>query len=168
MIASRALELNGVASGSDGGDDTASLGGSESDASRTDGKQQNRSGSVKKPTSFKPVSFAKFALPKAPGVTAPPKAPEKGWFSLFGCSPLLRNNSATNKFLVPSTSTTPLGTPQPSSRPRLVAKTTTGMRDSFTKSGANGGRPSATGPDPNQVWNKNRRTSFIAIYTFCR
>ncbi|EPS31974.1 hypothetical protein PDE_06933 [Penicillium oxalicum 114-2] len=134
MIALRALELNGVASGSDGGDDTASLGGSESDASRTDGKQQNRSGSVKKPTSFKPVSFAKFALPKAPGVTAPPKAPEK----------------------VPSTSTTPLGTPQPSSRPRLVAKTTTGMRDSFTKSGANGGRPSATGPDPNQVWNKNR------------
>ncbi|KAJ5489493.1 hypothetical protein N7539_004383 [Penicillium diatomitis] len=134
LVASRALELNGVASGSDGGDDTASLGGSESDASRTDGKHQNRAGSVKKPSAFKPVSFAKFAVPKAPGVTAAPKAPEK----------------------VPSTSTTPLGTPQPTSRPRLVAKTTTGMRDSFAKSGAGGGRPGATGPDPNQVWNKNR------------
>lgn len=78
LVASRALELNGLASASDGGDDTASQGGSESDASRTDGRHHNRTGSVKKPTTFKPVSFAKFAVPKAPGVTAAPKAPEKG------------------------------------------------------------------------------------------
>lgn len=78
MVASRALELNGVASGSDGGDDTASQGGSESDTSRTDGKQHLRAGSVKKPATFKPVSFAKFAVPKAPGVVPPPKVPEKG------------------------------------------------------------------------------------------
>jgi hypothetical protein len=83
LVASRALELNGLASASDGGDDTASLGGSESDASRTDGRHHNRTGSVKKPSTFKPVSFAKFAVPKAPGATAAPKAPEKGELPLF-------------------------------------------------------------------------------------
>ncbi|KAJ5102726.1 hypothetical protein N7532_003255 [Penicillium argentinense] len=132
LVASRALELNGGGSASDAGDDTASQGGSESDASRTDGRHHTRTGSVKKPATFKPVSFAKFAVPKAPGAAAPPKAPEK----------------------VPSTSTTPLGTPQPSSRPRLVAKTTPG--NSLSKSGSNTAKPGGTGPDPNQVWNKNR------------
>lgn len=77
LVASRALELNGLASASDGGDDTASLGGSESDTSRTDSRNHARTGSVKK-SAFKPVSFTKFALPKAPGGPAPPKAPEKG------------------------------------------------------------------------------------------
>ncbi|KAJ5179881.1 hypothetical protein N7492_003091 [Penicillium capsulatum] len=134
LVASRALELNGVASASDGGDDTASQGGSESDTSRADGRHHTRTGSVKKPATFKPVSFAKFAVPKAPGAPAPPKVPEK----------------------VPSASTTPLGTPQPSSRPRLVAKTTAGMRDSFSKTGPGGAKPGGSGPDPNQVWNKNR------------
>ncbi|KAJ5703710.1 hypothetical protein N7493_011635 [Penicillium malachiteum] len=134
LVASRALELNGLASGSDAGDDTASQGGSESDTSRTDSRHHTRTGSVKKPTTFKPVSFTKFAVPKAPGASVPPKAPEK----------------------VPSTSTTPLGTPQPSSRPRLVAKTTGGMRDSISKTGAGGAKAGGSGPDPNQVWNKNR------------
>ncbi|KAJ5779221.1 hypothetical protein N7457_006941 [Penicillium paradoxum] len=134
IVATRVLELNGLASGSDGGDDTASQGGSESDASRSDSKNQPRSSSVKKPSGFKPVSFAKFSVNKVPGAPTPPKVPEKA----------------------PSTSTTPLGTPQLSSRPRLVAKTTLGMRDSFSKTGAAGGKLGGTGPDPNQVWNKNR------------
>ncbi|KAJ5504516.1 hypothetical protein N7463_007390 [Penicillium fimorum] len=133
VVATRVLELNGLASASDGGDDTASQGGSESDASRSDGKNPTHTGSVKKPAGFKPVSFAKFSVNKVPGAPTPPKVPEK----------------------VP-TSTTPLGTPQPSSRPRLVAKTTLGMRDSFSKTGAGGGKPGGSGPDPNQVWNKNR------------
>lgn len=67
-----------MAWGSDGGDDTASQGGSESDASRTDGRYHARAGSVKKPATFRPVSFAKFSVPKAPGTAAPPKVPEKG------------------------------------------------------------------------------------------
>ncbi|KAJ6029258.1 hypothetical protein N7444_012245 [Penicillium canescens] len=134
VVATRVLELNGIASASDGGDDTASQGGSESDASRTDSRNHARSGSVKKPGSFKPVSFAKFSVPKVAGAPTPPKVPEK----------------------VPSASTTPLGTPQPSSRPRLVAKTTGGMRDSFSKTGAGGANTGGSGPDPNQVWNKNR------------
>ncbi|KAJ5160728.1 uncharacterized protein N7482_007732 [Penicillium canariense] len=154
LVASRALELNGLASSSDGADDTASQGGSESDASRTDGRHHNRTGSVKKPTTFKPVSFAKFSVPKAPGAAAPPKAPEKGYsFVRPSC---IFGGPTTDSILVLSTSTTPLGTPQPSSRPRLVAKTTSGMRDSFSKAGAGGAKPGGSGPDPNQVWNKNR------------
>lgn len=77
LVASRALELNGLASASDGGDDTGSLGGSESDTSRTDSRNHTRTGSVKK-SAFKPVSFKKVAVPKAPGVPAPSKVPEKG------------------------------------------------------------------------------------------
>jgi hypothetical protein len=77
-VATRALEMNGVASVSDAGEDTASQGGSESDASRTDGK---RVGS-KKPTTFKPVSFAKFSVPKAPGALATAKPSDKGTDSL--------------------------------------------------------------------------------------
>ncbi|KAJ6149768.1 hypothetical protein N7471_000967 [Penicillium samsonianum] len=133
VVATRVLELNGLASASDGGEDTASQGGSESDASRPDSRNQTHSGSVKKPAGFKPVSFAKFSVNKVPGAPTPPKVPEKA-----------------------PTSTTTLGTPQPSSRPRLVAKTTLGMRDSFSKTGAGGGKPGGSGPDPNQVWNKNR------------
>jgi large subunit ribosomal protein L30 len=80
LVATRVLELNGLASASDGGDDTASQGGSESDASRTESRNTTHSGSIKKPGSFKPVSFAKqkFSVPKVPGAAAPPKAPEKG------------------------------------------------------------------------------------------
>lgn len=102
LVASRALELNGLASASDGGDETASLGGSESDASRTDGRHHTRTGSVKKPTSFKPVSFAKFSVPKAPGAAAPLKAPEKGTSLFvgfhFGQIPDMQNISAINSY----------------------------------------------------------------------
>ena len=81
MLASRALELNGLTPTSDGGEDAGSLGGSESDTSRTDGRHHTRTGSVKKPTSFKPVSFAKFSVPKAPGSISTSKVGDKG--SLF-------------------------------------------------------------------------------------
>jgi large subunit ribosomal protein L30 len=80
VVATRVLELNGLAPASDGGEDTASQGGSESDASRPDSRNQTHSGSVKKPSGFKPVSFAKFTVNKVPGAPTPPKAPEKGMF----------------------------------------------------------------------------------------
>lgn len=76
-MATRALELNGVASLSDGGEDGGSLGGSDTDTSRNDGRQHLRTGSIKKPTAFKPVSFAKFSVPKAPGSSTTPKLGEK-------------------------------------------------------------------------------------------
>lgn len=74
--------MNGRTTSSDGGDDTGSQGGSESDASRTDSRHPTRAGSVKKAGSFRPVSFAKFSVPKAPGAPAASKAPEKGTLNL--------------------------------------------------------------------------------------
>ncbi|KAL1962915.1 hypothetical protein VTN77DRAFT_9093 [Rasamsonia byssochlamydoides] len=133
-VATRALELNGVASGSDGGEDTGSLGGSESDTSRADSRHHTRTGSVKKPTTFKPVSFTKFSVPKAPG-SAPP--------SKIGDKVTLSSSSSS-------------ASPQPSTRPRLVAKTTSGLRDSASKPITTGLKSAGTGPDPSQVWNKNR------------
>ncbi|KAE8145428.1 hypothetical protein BDV25DRAFT_164727 [Aspergillus avenaceus] len=133
-VATRALELNGVASGSDAGEDTASQGGSESDASRTESRLNSRASSTKRPTSFKPVSFAKFSVPKAPGTPPTTKVAEKA----------------------PLSSTTPLGVPPQPSRPRLVAKTTSSLRDSLSKTGTGATRPGGAGPDPNQVWNRNR------------
>ncbi|KAL2002938.1 hypothetical protein VTN02DRAFT_5471 [Thermoascus thermophilus] len=134
QVASRAPELNGVSATSDGGEDTGSQGGSESDTSRADGRQHTRGGSARKPTTFKPVTFAKFSVPKAPGAAAPPKVGDKA-----------------------STSSTPLSSAPPqSSRPRLVAKTTSGLRDSAAKAAASGAKTGGTAPDPNQVWNKNR------------
>ncbi|KAF5866688.1 hypothetical protein ETB97_010783 [Aspergillus alliaceus] len=133
-VATRALELNGVTSGSDAGEDTASQGGSESDASRTESRLHSRASSTKRPTSFKPVSFAKFSVPKAPGTPPTAKVSEKA----------------------PLSSTTPLGAPLQSSRPRLVAKTTSSLRDSLSKTGTSAARLGGSGPDPNQVWNRNR------------
>lgn len=74
-----------MASGSER-EDTVSQGGSESDTSRTDGRHHTRTGSVKKPTSFKPVSFAKFSVPKTPGSVLTSKiVSEKGIFPVFLC-----------------------------------------------------------------------------------
>ncbi|KAA8649946.1 uncharacterized protein ATNIH1004_002625 [Aspergillus tanneri] len=133
-VPTRVLEMNGVASASDGGEDTASLGGSESDASRTDSKLNSRASSTKRPTSFKPVTFAKFSVPKAPGTPPTAKVPDKA----------------------PLSSSTPLGLPPQSSRPRLVAKTTSSLRDSLSKSGSSAAKAGGSGPDPNQVWNRNQ------------
>lgn len=82
-VATKVLEMNGVTSASDGGEDSASLGGSESDASRTESRAHSRAGSTKRPTAFKPVSFAKFSVPKAPGTPPVAKAPEKSTY--FAC-----------------------------------------------------------------------------------
>ncbi|KAL4754468.1 hypothetical protein BDW72DRAFT_166237 [Aspergillus terricola var. indicus] len=132
-VAAKVLEMNGVTSTSDGGEDSASLGGSESDASRAESRVNSRAGSTKRPTTFKPVSFAKFSVPKAPGTPPVAKVPEK----------------------TPLSSGTPLGTPLQNPRPRLVAKTTSSLH-SLSKTGTSGTRLGGGGPDPSQVWNRNR------------
>ncbi|KAL1955291.1 hypothetical protein VTO42DRAFT_8823 [Malbranchea cinnamomea] len=115
-------------------------GGSDTDASRVDsrataeGSQQSRTSSTKRPTSFKPVSFAKFNPSKSPGPAAATKAvTDKASFSS-------------------SPSTAPV---QQTSRPRLVVKSTSGFRDSTPRS-IGGGKAGSSAPDPGQVWNKNR------------
>lgn len=63
-----------------------------------------------------------------------------------------------NLIYAASTSSTTLSSAPPqSSRPRLVAKTTSGLRDSAAKAAASGAKTGGTAPDPSQVWNKNRR-----------
>ncbi|KAL2145664.1 hypothetical protein VTI28DRAFT_6539 [Corynascus sepedonium] len=106
---------------------------SDASKSKEDGKSYGRaSSSVKKPTSFKAINVNKtFLTSKAPAPGAQPKAAEKTTPTPSTASP------------APGTTTT--------NRPRLVAKTGSGL---ITKgSGANGGKPA---PDPSAVWNKNR------------
>jgi hypothetical protein len=92
---------------------------------------------VKKFASFKPVSVNKTFL-AAKGATAAP--PSK-----------LGEKAATGATAQTSASA--------ASRPRLVAKSGSGLRDSTPRAStaANGGKPGGA-PDASAVWNKNRRT----------
>jgi hypothetical protein len=122
-------------------------GGSDSEAAKAetsknqvDEKGHGRSAStVKKLTSFKAVSVNKtfLAAKGATGMT-PAKPGDKG---AVGSASLPA---------APLTSSAP--------RPRLVAKSGSGLRDSTPRASAaaNGGK--APAPDANAVWNKNRRT----------
>ncbi len=127
-------------------------GGSDTDASRPDifkGKDGEKghvrtSSAVKKPATFKSVSVNKtFLAAKASPGAAPVKAGDKP------------NPSAG----VPSAQSAAASSV---ARPRLVAKTGSGLGHSLQRSlsGANGGKP-AVAPDPNAVWNKNRRKPFL-------
>ena len=110
---------------------------------------------MKKPTTYKPVSFAKFAVNKGAG--ALPQTKSSSDKSKFTCTFTILN---THTSIAPVSSTTPSRiSSQLSSKPRLVAKTSSGLRDAAPKSLRSGSKNSAGGPDPLQVWNKNRRKS---------
>ncbi|TVY34012.1 hypothetical protein LSUB1_G007300 [Lachnellula subtilissima] len=121
-------------------------GGSDTEASKaettkaqTDEKGHLRTSStVKKFASFKPVSVNKtFLAAKGATTTPPSKLGDKGPASSIVAS------------AGPSASTT--------LRPRLVAKSGSGLRDSTPRAStaANGSKPGAA-PDASAVWNKNR------------
>lgn len=117
-------------------------GGSDTEASRSRLKEGEKghgrtSSTVKKPTSFKSVSVNKtFLASKGAAATGPSKTIEKP-------APGASLTSAPGA----ASATT--------SRPRLVAKSGSGLI-AKSSSGLNGGK-SAAAPDPNAVWNKNRR-----------
>ena len=126
-------------------------GGSDTEASKaettkaqTDEKGHLRTSStVKKFASFKPVSVNKtFLAAKGATTTPPSKLGDKG----------------------PASSIVASGGPSASTtlRPRLVAKSGSGLRDSTPRAStaANGSKPGAA-PDASAVWNKNRRTLHI-------
>ncbi|KAK4690602.1 hypothetical protein P7C71_g6224, partial [Lecanoromycetidae sp. Uapishka_2] len=94
-----------------------------------------RSNSVKKLTTFKAVSVTKNFLAKAGTPTAPA--------------------AKANGDTVPSTPTGGAAMP-PAPRPRLVAKTASGNKPSAPKSSHFNSKHGASGPDPMQVWNRNR------------
>jgi hypothetical protein len=121
-----------------GGSDTEA---SKAETSKTAGDEKGHvrtASTVKKPASFKPVSVNKTFL-AAKGAT--PATPSK-----------LGDKAATTTATQPGASST-------AARPRLVAKSGSGLRDSAPRASiaANGGKPGAA-PDANAVWNKNRRT----------
>ncbi|WYZ45099.1 hypothetical protein EsH8_VIII_000415 [Colletotrichum jinshuiense] len=123
--------------------DVSVSGGSDTEASRAarDGERGHgrTSSAVKKPATFKAVSVNKtFLASKGPTNSSTTKPGEK-------------TSSAS------ILSSSPSGTSTLSaSRPRLVAKSGTGTGAVPRLSSAANGATSASGPDPNAVWNKNR------------
>ncbi|KAI9679281.1 MAG: hypothetical protein M1817_005301 [Caeruleum heppii] len=105
---------------------------SQSGKEDSDGKGHVRTNSIRKPTSFKAVSVTKNFLAKAIGGAT--NATKLGGDKGQAGSP---NQSAP--------------------RPRLVAKTGSGLRDAVPRpNSASAGGGKGSGPDPSQVWNKNR------------
>ncbi|EON60818.1 hypothetical protein W97_00027 [Coniosporium apollinis CBS 100218] len=115
-------------------------GGSDTEASRADStdptsegpRRHLRSNSVKKPTSFKPVSVTKNFLAKS-GASTPSARPTDR-----GGSPLGQPNSSSQQL----------------ARPRLVAKAGSGT--SAPRSGLSKVNGAGGAPDASTVWNKNR------------
>lgn len=156
-VSSTLPALNGLTAKEDGKQDADAVesnvnsaevsisGGSDTEASKAenskiagDEKGHLRTAStVKKFASFKPVSVNKTFL-AAKGAT--PVVPSK-----------LGDKISAGTVTAQATSTATL-------RPRLVAKSGSGLRDasSRTSPAVNGGKPGA--PDGSVVWNKNRRT----------
>lgn len=132
-----------------GGSDTEN---SKTETSKSQGEEKGHlrtTSSVKKPASFKPVSVNKtFLAAKGATTAVPSKLGEKG---SAGPAPAQAG---------PSLSTI--------ARPRLVAKSGSGLRDSTPRTSAAGNGGKAGGaPDASAVWNKNRRKSDCAFgYNF--
>ncbi|KAH7355193.1 hypothetical protein BKA65DRAFT_581966 [Rhexocercosporidium sp. MPI-PUGE-AT-0058] len=123
-------------------------GGSDTEASKTEASKNQvdekgharTTSTVKKFTSFKPVSVNKtFLAAKGSSTVAPSKLGEKG------------TSGAT------TAQTGPASSSSSTLRPRLVAKSGSGLRDSAPRAAtaANGGKAGAA-PDASAVWNKNR------------
>jgi hypothetical protein len=122
-----------------GGSDTEA---SKAETTKTDVDEKGHiraTSTVKKFASFKPVSVnKKFLAAKGPTAT-----PTKSGDAPTGASAAPSGPSATASL-----------------RPRLVAKSGSGLRDSAprgTSVGPNGGK-AGSAPDASAVWNKNRRT----------
>ena len=116
-------------------------------------QDQARPNSLKKAATFKPVSVTKNFLAKAGTASAPTSkaSGDKGMHKSVGNFILNRAKSHLAPAVLSSNAT------QSALRPRLVAKSASGPRTSTPKAmnlNAKGGK--GTGPDPNQVWNRNR------------
>jgi len=65
-------------------------------------------------------------------------------------------------------SATTTTTAPPAPRPRLVAKSASGQQASAPKASGSGYKNGGKGPDPMQVWNKNRGMTRIGIWCWAR
>ncbi|CAI4213286.1 unnamed protein product [Parascedosporium putredinis] len=121
-----------------GGSDTEAYKADPSKSPNLDKGHAASSSAAKRPPTFKTVSVNKTFLASKTGLG--PSAPKAGdkFISISG----ITNTSASSGLT--------------SIRPRLVAKTGSGNRDSSPRFAANGGKQS-TAPDPASVWNKNKQ-----------
>ena len=159
---SRDIEVNengsfrstGVDGSTDSDTETSKLEGIEAAGKDIDGRDQIPRYSVKKVAGFKPVSVTKNFLAKAGSVSTTVKSSsDKGSLFLKSTTAALALIPSVNN----STSSTSSAINQAAARPRLVAKTASGHRSVTPKSlnmASKNGRNA--GPDPNQVWNRNR------------
>ncbi|PQE16310.1 hypothetical protein CJF32_00006199 [Rutstroemia sp. NJR-2017a WRK4] len=123
-----------------GGSDTEATKAEASKNGDDKGGHLRSTSTVKRPTSFKAVSVNKtFLASKASTAAAPSKLGEKGPAASTSTPATLSASSSAQK-------------------PRLVAKSGSGLRDSTPRAAnaANGGKPGGA-PDASAVWNKNRR-----------
>ena len=135
-------------------------GGSDTDVNKVDGNKGHlRTNSMKKPASFKAVSVTRNFLAKAVAGSSPSsmKLGNKGSFASSSLD-VTRPDPTDNKMLAGTFSAGSAAADQPPARPRLVAKSGSGLRDAGPRLSAT---PTGTGstatPDASQVWNKNRR-----------
>lgn len=140
------------------GSDTDTGGPPQSEATskdESDTKHHARSNSVKKPATFKAVSVTKNFLAKAgtPTASAAKVNGDNGNTVFLGSRGRELIVIAAN----PATAGTTL---PPAPRPRLVAKTASGNKVSAPKPSHFGTKHGASGPDPMQVWNRNRGEIF--------
>jgi hypothetical protein len=135
-------------------------GGSDTDSSKIDpAKGHLRTNSVKKPASFKAVSVTKNFLAKAAAGSIP--SLKLGGDKGSPHSPISPNNPQHHTdgtaAATASGSGQAISANQPPARPRLVAKTGSGLRDAGPRLSTTPTPGKALTPDASQVWNKNRR-----------
>ena len=107
---------------------------------------------VKKSASFKPVSVTKSFLAKAGSTVAPIKTTgEKGL-----CYVQFQHKETDVDIGVASPGSPAPGSAVNASRPRLVAKPASSQRIAPKSLAMGLKKGGASGPDPNQVWNRNR------------
>ncbi|MCJ1360033.1 MAG: hypothetical protein MMC33_010036 [Icmadophila ericetorum] len=115
--------------------------------------ESNRTSSMKKPASFKPVSVTKNFLAKASTASTPTsKTMDKGNLRVAAKVNTQAKRCTGNASAVTTTSNSSQSAP----RPRLVAKAVSGHRAATPKAMNLNSKSGKGGPDPNQVWNRNR------------
>ncbi len=130
---------------------------SDTDTSRADDSVADDKTPDTKPlkkVASKPISFAKYSVPKIIAASAAAKATDKGT-----CAIVLCFGRQLTELEAPTPTSTTLSLTQ-AGRSRLVAKTTNALQSKA--------KPfqSAT-PDPMQVWNKNRGMALPARIALC-
>ena len=132
-----------------GGSDTDASKGDTSETQKDGHTKHSRSASIKKPTSFKPVSVTKNFLAKTATNTPTLRQGDKGkiW------KKIIWEHTTYREIVTPSgQSGLSAGS---AAKPRLIAKSV--LSNSTPRSGASGVNGNGSGPDASKVWNKNRR-----------